>query len=61
MAEGSDSEFPVAQRSGIVGSLAVVGIGIVLMFLWSFWIGLIVTLLGVLGVLVFVRGRWASS
>ena len=61
MAERSDNEFPAAQRTGIVGGVVVVGIGIVLMFVWSFWIGLIVTLLGLVGVVVFVRGRWTSS
>jgi len=60
MAEGSDNEFPAAQRTGIVGSMVVAGLGIVLMFVWSFWIGLIVTLLGLVGVVVFVRGRWTS-
>jgi hypothetical protein len=61
MAERSDNEFPAAQRTGTVGGVVVVGIGIVLMFVWSFWIGLIVTLLGLVGVVVFVRGRWTSS
>jgi hypothetical protein len=60
MAGRSDDEFPVAQRTGIVGSVVVVGIGIVLMFVWSFWIGLIVALLGLVGGVAFVRGRWTS-
>lgn len=50
-----------ADRSGIGGiSLGgvVVIVGIVLMIVWSFWVGLIVALLGLIAFGGFARGRW---
>jgi hypothetical protein len=49
------------RRDGIFGiSLGgiIVIVGIVLMFVWSFWGGLIVTLIGLIAFGGFARGRW---
>jgi hypothetical protein len=50
------------RRYGPAGGLTVGGIivvvGIVLMIIWSFWIGLIITLVGLIAFGGFVRGRW---
>jgi hypothetical protein len=49
------------ERGGVGGiSLggAIVIVGIVLMIVWSFWIGLIVALLGLIAFGGFARGRW---
>ncbi len=40
-----------------VGGIVVV-IGVILMFVWSFWAGLIVALIGLLVFGGFARGRW---
>jgi hypothetical protein len=40
-----------------LGGIIVIA-GIVLMFVWSFWGGLIVTLVGLLAFGGFARGRW---
>lgn len=49
------------ERSGIggisVGGILVI-IGIVLMFVWSFWVGLIVALIGLIAFGGFARGKW---
>jgi ABC-type uncharacterized transport system permease subunit len=51
-----------ADRSSGIGGISVGGIiviiGIVLMIVWSFWIGLIVTLIGLIAFGGFARGRW---
>ena len=45
-----------------VGGISLGGIlvivGIVLMFVWSFWIGLIIALIGLVAFGGFARGRW---
>jgi hypothetical protein len=50
------------RRYGPAGGLTLGGIivivGIVLMFVWSFWIGLIVAIVGLLFFGGFARGRW---
>jgi hypothetical protein len=50
------------RRYGPAGGLTVGGIivvvGIVLIIIWSFWIGLIVTLVGLVAFGGFARGRW---
>ena len=49
------------HRGGIAGiSLGgiIVIVGIVLMFVWSFWAGLIITLIGLIAFGGFARGRW---
>ena len=40
-----------------VGGILVI-VGIILMLIWSFWIGLIVTLIGLIAFGGFARGRW---
>ena len=40
-----------------VGGIIVI-VGIVLMFVWSFWIGLIVALVGLIAFGGFARGKW---
>lgn len=51
-----------ADRGGGIGGISVGGIiviiGIVLMFVASFWIGLIVALIGLIAFGGFARGRW---
>jgi hypothetical protein len=45
-------------RAGIsLGGILVI-VGIVLMIVWSFWIGLIVTLVGLIAFGGFARGKW---
>jgi hypothetical protein len=49
------------DRRGIAGiSLGgiIVIVGIVLMFVWSFWIGLIIALVGLIAFGGFARGKW---
>jgi hypothetical protein len=48
-----------SSRSGglSVGGALVIA-GIVIWFLWSFWLGLIVALIGLIAFGGFVRGRW---
>jgi hypothetical protein len=49
------------RRSG-VGGISLGGIlvilGIVLMIVWSFWIGLIIVLVGLIAFGGFARGKW---
>ena len=40
-----------------LGGLIVI-LGIVLMIFWSFWVGLIVVLIGLIAFGGFARGRW---
>jgi hypothetical protein len=44
--------------SGITVGGIIVIVGIVLMFIWSFWIGLIIVLVGLIAFGGFARGRW---
>jgi len=50
------------RRYGPGGGLTIGGIlvivGIVLMFIWNLWIGLIVALIGLIAFGGFARGRW---
>jgi hypothetical protein len=49
------------DRGGIAGvSLGgiIVIVGIVLMIVWSFWIGLIIVLVGLIAFGGFARGKW---
>jgi hypothetical protein len=50
------------RRYGPAGGLTLGGIivvvGILLIFIWNFWIGLIVALVGLIFFGGFVRGRW---
>jgi hypothetical protein len=51
-----------SSRRGSVGGISLGGIiviiGIVLMFVVSFWIGLIVVLIGLIAFGGFARGKW---
>jgi fatty acid desaturase len=52
---GSDDRRGLAGIS--VGGIIVI-VGVVLMILWSFWIGLIVVLVGLIAFGGFARGKW---
>lgn len=51
-----------AERGSGVGGISLGGIlvivGIVLMIVWSFWVGLIIALIGLIAFGGFARGRW---
>ena len=51
-----------SEQRGGTGGITLGGIlvivGIVLMFVWSFWGGLIVALIGLIAFGGFARGRW---
>jgi hypothetical protein len=52
-----------AERSGgNVGGIGLGGIlvivGIVLIFVWSFWVGLIIALVGLIAFGGFAKGKW---
>lgn len=40
-----------------LGGIIVI-VGVVLMFVWSFWVGLIVALVGLIAFGGFARGKW---
>jgi hypothetical protein len=50
------------RRGGAVGGISVGGIlvivGIIVMIVWSFWLGLIIALIGLIAFGGFARGRW---
>jgi hypothetical protein len=50
------------ERRGGIGGISAGGIivivGIALMVVWSFWIGLIIVLVGLIAFGGFARGRW---
>jgi hypothetical protein len=49
-------------RGGSMGGIGLGGVlvivGIVLMIVWSFWIGLIIVLVGLIAFGGFARGKW---
>ena len=49
----ADRRFGGISMGGII-----VVLGILLILFWSFWIGLIVTLIGLIAFGGFVRGKW---
>lgn len=53
---------PERRRGGAIGGISTGGIiviiGIVVMIIWSFWLGLIIALIGLIFFGGFVRGRW---
>ena len=49
---------PDRRYGGITVGGIIVIVGIVLVIVWSFWIGLIVALVGLIAFGGFVRGRW---
>jgi hypothetical protein len=52
---GSDDRRGIAGIS--LGGIIVI-VGIVLMIIWSFWLGLIIVLVGLLAFGGFARGKW---
>jgi hypothetical protein len=50
------------RAGGGIGGISLGGIlvivGIVLMFVWSFWAGLVVLLIGLIAFGGFARGKW---
>ena len=50
------------RRGGSIGGISLGGIlvivGIVLMIIWSFWIGLIIALVGLVAFGGFAKGKW---
>jgi hypothetical protein len=46
------------SNGGITLGGIIVIVGIVLMILWSFWIGLIIALVGLIAFGGFARGKW---
>lgn len=50
------------SERGAAGGVSLGGVivivGIVLMIFWSFWVGLVVALLGLIAFGGFARGRW---
>jgi hypothetical protein len=52
---GSDDRRGIAGIS--LGGIIVI-VGVVLMFVWSFWIGLIIALVGLVAFGGFARGKW---
>jgi hypothetical protein len=58
----SEQGVRMAARDMRIGGVSLGGIivilGIILMFVWSFWIGLIIALVGLIAFGGFVRGKW---
>jgi hypothetical protein len=51
----------MAEQSGVAGiglGGIIVIVGIILMFVWSLWWGLIIALIGLVAFGGFARGRW---
>jgi hypothetical protein len=49
---------PERRYGGLtVGGILVI-VGLIVIFIWSFWIGLIIALIGLIGFGGFVRGKW---
>ena len=46
------------RYGGVTLGGIIVIVGIVLMIVWSFWIGLIIVLIGLIAFGGFARGRW---
>jgi fatty acid desaturase len=55
--EGAMAERRESSAGISLGGIIVVA-GIVVMIFWSFWIGLIVTLIGLIAFGGFARGKW---
>jgi hypothetical protein len=53
---------PAPERRGGIAGISLGGIlvilGIILMIVWSFWIGLIIVLVGLIAFGGFARGKW---
>jgi hypothetical protein len=53
---GTDTAKGSGAGISLGGILVIVGV--VLMFVWSFWIGLIIALVGLVAFGGFARGKW---
>ena len=49
---------PERRYGGITLGGIIVIVGIIVMILWSFWIGLIIALIGLVAFGGFARGKW---
>ena len=49
---------PDRRYGGITLGGIIVIVGIVLMIIWSFWVGLIIVLVGLIAFGGFARGKW---
>jgi hypothetical protein len=49
---------PRGRSGGLTLGGIIVIVGIVLMIVWSFWIGLIIALIGLVAFGGFARGKW---
>jgi hypothetical protein len=60
--QGGSVATPERRRGGAIGGISTGGIiviiGIIVMIIWSFWLGLIIALIGLIFFGGFVRGRW---
>jgi hypothetical protein len=54
----SDLKGRGMKNRGITTGGIIVILGIILIIVWSFWIGLIVTLIGLIAFGGFARGKW---
>jgi hypothetical protein len=57
-ASHTGSEREAMKNRGITTGGIIVILGIILIIVWSFWIGLIVTLIGLIAFGGFARGKW---
>jgi hypothetical protein len=56
--KGREKRMADRRIGGIsIGGIIVI-VGIILIIVWSFWIGLIVTLIGLIAFGGFARGKW---
>jgi hypothetical protein len=49
---------PERRYGGITLGGIIVIVGVLLIFIWSFWIGLVIALVGLVGFGGFARGKW---
>jgi hypothetical protein len=49
---------PERRYGGITLGVIIVIVGMILMIVWSFWIGLIIALIGLAAFGGFARGKW---
>lgn len=60
--EKEEARMATPERRGGIGGISLGGIlviiGIVVMLVWSIWLGLIILLVGLIAFGGFVRGRW---
>lgn len=49
---------PERRYGGVTLGGIIVIVGILLIFIWSFWIGLVIALVGLVGFGGFARGKW---